>query len=213
MTRNAKLAVIAVALGTLSLGSTTVASAETVLVPSTENLYISAGCPPDATGQCTSVRWLGKNPGDATSNYQTSITPVDEVFYQADGSLNWRDYSGDDTLRVEGYPLRAAEPINATVTLTTNGVAINNTVHARVEALTDTNQVITFGPLEQTVTMTPNSTEELDFAFDIPEELDGRVITTLTFWMAMHGVNAQGGYINQEGGSTLELPYWREVEA
>jgi hypothetical protein len=31
--------------------------------------------------------------------------------------------------------------------------------------------------------------------------------------MAMHGVNAQGGYINQEGGSTLELPYWREVEA
>ena len=211
MTQQAKLVVLALALGALTLGSTGIASAEAVLAPATENLYISAGCPPDATGTCTSTRWLGKNPGDATSNYLTSVTPVDEVFYQADGSLNWRDYASDDTLRLEGYPLRAAEPIKATVALAGDGVAINNTVHARVEATTSTNQTITFGPLEQVVTMTPASTAEVKFEFEIPDELDGTLVRSLTFWMAMHGVNAQSGYIDQEGGSTLELPYWREV--
>jgi len=213
MTRNAKLAVIAVALGTLTLGSTTAASAEPVLVASSENLYISAGCPPDATGTCTSTRWLGKNPGDANSNFITSITPVDEVLYRVDGSLNWRDYAGDETLRADGYLLRADAPITATVGLSSEGPAVNNTVHARVEALTSTNQTITFGPLEQTVTMLPLATTDVNFSFDIPDDLDGELIRSLTFYVAMHGVNVQAGYIDQSGGSTLELPYWREMEA
>jgi hypothetical protein len=86
-------------------------------------------------------------------------------------------------------------------------------VHARVEALTSTNQTITFGPLEQTVTMLPLASTDVNFSFDIPDDLDGQLIRSLTFYVAMHGVNVQAGYIDQEGGSTLELPYWREVEA
>lgn len=202
---------LALAVGALTVGSVQVAAAEPVFEAATENLYISAGCPQNTPGTCTSTRWLGKKPGDATSNFVTSVTPVDEVLYRVDGSLNWRDYAGDETLRAGGYSLRAAEPIKATVGLSTNGVAINNTVHARVEATTASGQMITFGPLEQTVTMTPASTASVPFSFDIPDELEGKVVNGLTFYVASHGVNAQGGYINQAGGSTLELPYWRQV--
>ena len=209
MTRHTKLAVIALALGMLSAGPAGSALAEPVFEAATENLYISAGCP--GTGTCTSTRWLGKQPGDATSNFITSVTPVDEVLYRVDGSLNWRDYAGDDSLRAAGYPLRAAAPIKATVGLSTTGVAINTTVHARVEAVTSTNQTITFGPQEKVVTMTPASTTSVNYEFDIPDDLDHRVVKSLTVFIALHGVNAQGGYINQAGGSTLEVPYWNQV--
>ena len=206
MTRRLKHLALALVVGALSLGSIGMASAEPILVPATENLYISAGCP--GTGTCTSTRWLGKTAGDATSNFLTSVTPVDEVLYRVDGSLNWRDYAGDDSLRAAGYPLRAAAPLKATVGLSTTGVAANMTVHARVEAVTSTNQNITFGPLEQVVTMTPNSTTSVGYEFDIPDQLEGKIVKSLTVWIALHGVNVQGGYINQAGGSTLEIPYW-----
>lgn len=216
MRHRARLLIVGLVVGSFTLGAAGATSAQELApVPATEDLFISAGCPPDATGTCTSTRWLGKEPGDATSNYLTSITPVDEVFYQADGSLNWRDYASDDTLRVEGYPLRANAPINATVALSANaaGIAVNSTVHARVEAVTADNQSITFGPLEQTVTILPGATEQVSFKFEIPPELDGKVVKVLTFWMALHGVNAQGGYIDQEGGSTVKLPYWEVTAA
>ena len=198
---------LALVIGSFGLGSIGVASAAEP-VAATDLLYISAGCPQNTPGTCTSTRWLGKTKGNATSNFITSVTPVDEVLYRVDGSLNWRDYASDDSVRAGGYPLNAAEPIKATVALSTNGVAINDTVHARIEAVTATNQNITFGPLEQTVTMTPASTANVNFSFDIPDNLEGKVIQTLTFYVALHGVNVQGGYINQQGGSTLEIPYW-----
>jgi hypothetical protein len=205
----AKRLTLVLAVGGLSLTSVGVASAEPVFVAATENLFISAGCP--GTGTCTSTRWLGKTAGDATSNFTTAITPVDEVIYRADGSINWRDYAGDDSLRALGYPLRAAEPIKVNVEFSAEGPGVNNTVHARVEAVMGNNQTVTFGPLEQTVTtMAPASANDVSFSFDIPDALDRQVAKSLTFYVAIHGVNAAAGYINQEGGSTLELPYWRE---
>ena len=203
---------LALVLGSFSLGSIGIASAqETVLVPATEQLFISAGCV--GTPTCTSTRWLGKEAGTATSNFLTATTPVDEVNYRATGAVNWRNYASDDSLREGGYPLNAAEQIKATVALETEGLAVNDTVHARIEALTATNQQITFGPLEQTVTMTPASTADVNFSFDIPDNLEGKVIQSLTFYVAVHGVNVEGGYIDQQGGSTVEIPYWEAAAA
>ena len=208
MSKRMSTLVVALVVGSFSLGSVGLASAGVdAAVPATETLYISAGCPSDTPGTCTSTRWLGKTSGDATTNFVTAVTPVDEVFYQAEGSLNWRDYASDDSLREAGYPLRAAEQIKATVALESEGPGVNMTVHARIEATTATNQTITFGPLEQTLTMMPASTAAVPFAFDIPDELEGAVVKSMTFYMALHGVNLNAGYINQAGGSTVEIPY------
>ena len=201
----------AVAAAAMMLGSMAFASAEEpVLEAATETLFISAGCPPEATGTCTSTRWLGLERGDSTSNFITSITPVDEVLYRADGSLNWRDYMSDETLRAEGYPLRADQPLTETLTLqaSTPGVAVT-TIHARVEAVTEGGDVVTFGPLEQTANILPGASHTAKFDFDIPAELEGVALDSLTAYVAVHGVNAQGGHINQKGGSTVTIPYWK----
>ena len=199
----------------MMLGSMAFASAEeVVLEPATETLFISAGCPSDGTGTCTSTRWLGLEKGDATSNFITSITPVDEALYRADGSLNWRDYMSDETLPAEGYPLRADEPLTESVTLkaSTPGIAANVTIHGRVEAVTEGGDVITFGPLEQTTNILPGGSHTAKFDFDIPAELEGVALDSLTAYVAVHGANVQGGHINQKGGSTVTIPYWKTAE-
>ncbi len=153
------LVAAAVTLTTLGVAS----AEEPVYEPATEQLFISAGCPQSTPGTCTSTRWLGLEKGNATSNFITSVTPVDEVRYRADGSLNWRDYASDDTLRAEGYPLRADQPLTQTVTVTSRGAAVSMTVHGRVEAFTQDGRSVTFGPLEKTVTMVGDSRQAIAF--------------------------------------------------
>jgi hypothetical protein len=203
----------ALAIVAMTLGSVAAASEEVAPTPASETLYVSAGCPQDTPGTCTSTRWLGHEIGDARSNFLTATTPVDEVLYRVDGSINWRDYPSDTSLRREGYPLRAEEAITATVTVVANAVAVNNTVHARLEARTADGRNVTFGPLQETVTVPPQGEEAVTFAFAIPDELDGVALRSMTFFTAVHGVNAQGGYIDQAGGSTVEIPYWAEPQS
>lgn len=182
-----------IALAALTVGPLSSASAqEATVVPATEELFVSAACV--GTPTCTST------------------TPVDEARYRLDGSLNWRDYASDESVRATGYPLNSAEKIVASVRLQTNnpGIAALNTVHARIEAFVD-NQAVTFGPLEVTQNILPNSFADYRFEFEIPAELEGRVLKSPTFWVATHGINAQGGYINQAGASTVNIPYWETV--
>lgn len=194
----------------MMLGSVALAGAEEpVLEPATEQLFISAGCPQDTPGTCTSTRWLGLEKGNATSNFITSVTPVDEVLFRADGSLNWRDYVSDDTLRAEGYPLRADDPLKQTVVISAKGAGANTTVHGRIEAVTEAGNMVTFGPQEMTFNVLPNAPQVANFEFDIPAELEGVALESLTAYVAVHGLNAQAGYIDQQGGSTVTIPYWR----
>ena len=204
----------ALAAAVMMLASMAFASAEEVVTyeAATEKLFISAGCPPEATGTCTSTRWLGREAGDATSNFITSITPVDEAFYRAEGSLNWRDYSSDETLRAEGYPLRADQPLVQAVKLEANGPAVQMTIHGKIEAVTEAGQAVTFGPLEQTVNVLPQASHTATFEFDIPAELEGVALDSLTAWVAVHGVNVEAGHIDQEGGSSVTIPFWDAVE-
>ena len=197
----------------LLVGSFNAAAAETVLEPRTETLYISAGCPPStpAGGTCTSTRWLGKAKGDSTSNFLTATTPADEATYRLQGTINWRDYASDDSLRVGGYPLRADQPLVQVVTITANGIAANATVRGRIEGITTTGETVTFGPLAQTITLTPTGRQAVTFNHDIADTLEGVALESLTAYVAVHGINAQGGYIDQQGGSTVAVPYWHEV--
>jgi hypothetical protein len=84
-----------------------------------------------------------------------------------------------------------------------------NTVHARVHLTTADSFTSTTLP-EQTVDLLlvqPGATAEVKFDFDLPDALHGVTISDLTFEVAVHGVNAQGAYINQAGGSFVDVPH------
>ena len=203
--------VLALLAATMMLGSVSLASAEDGSpTPSTETLYISAGCPATTTGTCTSTRWLGKTKGTATSNYTDSITPVDEVNYRVDGSLNWRDYASDDSFRAEGYVLRADAPVVQTIVIPApTGIGATTWVHGRVEATTAAGDTITFGPKDLNVALMPGAgPTTVKFEFDIPDELNGVTLQGATAYIAMHGANVNAGHIDQQGGSKVTLPHW-----
>lgn len=187
----------------------------------TETLYISAGCPPDTTGTCTSTRWLGTQTGDATSNFITAITPVDEVFYQANGSINWRDYPSDLTFAADGYLLDDARDLGLTLTITSSGnggAGALVTVHAR----TLLNLTLPDGTTENRTLTAPEQVVQLmttldgpvpvEFAIDLPEDLAGATLNRMTAEVAVHGINVQSGYIDQQGGSPVTIPHLVEVE-
>lgn len=186
-------------------------ASESAGTPATETLFISAGCPQDTPGTCTSTRWLGKQTGSATSNFLTATTPIDEVLFQVEGEPNWRDYASDRSLRTGGYPLRAGEPLTMAVTVSARGVMGNATVHGRLSGRyldTEGNaKNVEFGEAEQVVTVVADE-ETVTFTFDIPDALEGLTLTSMLAEIAVHGVNVQGGYIDQQGGSTVTIPYY-----
>lgn len=192
-----RLLVTAVAVAASSLAFT---DASTPVVE-TAQYFISAGCPQDTPGTCTSTRWLGTEAGDATSNFITAITPVDEARYRADGSLNWRDYPSDD---VEDATL-SGDAIEAVVTLSATGPGIETTVHARMPARIG-GAWITLTAEPQTVLLIPGERTPVTLTFDVTEHA-GELLTDPTFEVAVHGVNLNAGHIDQEGGSTVTIPY------
>ncbi len=201
-------AVVGAATLALALGTVATTQPSTELVPRTETLYIAAGCPQDTPGTCQSIRWLGRTPGDATSNFLTSTLPVDEVLYHVEGEPNWRDYVGDDSLR-DSYALDHTRAGKGVVELQSTGPGIQSTLHFRVTATTDDLRFLTLTEQSQTVTLMTGTT-----VFEFPFELDdfaGQEINGLTVEVALHGVNVSAGRINQQGGSWLELPWLEEV--
>lgn len=168
-----------------------------------ETLYIAAGCPPsDTPGTCTSTRWLGTAPGDATSNYLTATYPVDEVLYRADGSINWRDYPA--RADVPDYQL-SGDAIVAVVQLESAGAGVQTTVRARLAGKLDGTST-TFTAEPQVVNLLPNSVVQVTFTFDVAEHV-GAVLDLGRFDVAVHGLNVSAGRINQQGGSTVTVPY------
>lgn len=215
--RHSPLAVLAAALLTLTLVATEDAPTYT---EATETLYISAGCPTDATGSCTSTRWLGKQTGDATSNYRTSVTPVDEVYYRANGSLNWRDYPSDLTFPSDGYLLDDTRDLGVTVTIMSNGnggAGAEVTVHTRAQANvtladgTTTNRTLEVDSQTVPTMTTLDGPVPVEFAIDLPDDLAGATLNRLTIDVALHGINVQNGYIDQQGGSPVTIPHLVEA--
>lgn len=204
------------AVASVPLAAGLIAASEAAPTAATETLYISAGCPQDTPGTCTSTRWLGTQSGDATSNFLTATTPVDEALYRAQGSINWRDYPSDLTFAAEGYVLDATRDLEIDVTVVSNVLAVNNTVHARARLnLCDVDadgnvsncSDSTVTAADQTVTILPQSEATVAFDVDLPDSMQGKLLRRMTVEIAVHGVNAQGGYIDQEGGSPVRIPY------
>jgi hypothetical protein len=189
----------------------------------TETLYISAGCPQDTPGTCTSTRWTGRTSGDSSSNFVTAITPADELLYRAEGSINWRDYPSDLSLRADGYLLDVARDLEIDVELSAQGVMANTTVHARASLrVCDTDETgslvsctnTTVTAVDQLITVTTLAAPvTVSFVIDLPDALAGKTLQRLTVELAVHGVHAAGGYINQQGGSPVRIPYLLALDA
>ncbi len=185
-----------------------VASAQTTFTQKTETLFISAGCPQDTPGTCTSTRWLGRVTGDSSSNFVTAITPADEVLFRATGQINWRDYASNNTVPAEGYRLIGGSTIKMTVQLTAQGPGVNTTVHGRVILRPKTGSSTTITGADQTILLTaPAGTSTVTFDLKVPTALDNVVIGSLTAEIGVHGVHAAAGYLNQQGGSTVTSPH------
>ena len=199
------------------------AEGDNELAPVTETLFISAGCPQDTPGTCTSTRWLGRTSGDSSSNFITSITPADEATYRATGEANWRDYPADLSLRANGYLLDVDRDLEIDVELSAQGAMLNTTVHARaILNLCDTdatgalvactNTTVT-GDDQVILAGTAAAPEVVSFAIDLPESMAGKTLKRLTVELAVHGVNVVGGYINQQGGSPVRIPHLLDLDA
>ncbi len=192
-------------------------------LPATETLYISAGCPQDTPGTCTSTRWLGKTSGDSSSNFITAITPADEVMFRATGAINWRDYASDSSLRAQGYRLDVARDLEVDVQLSSQGAMVNATVHARANLnLCDVDAAGAFvnckttqlnGANQTVLANTAAAPTTASFKIDLPDTMAGKTLRSMTVEIAVHGVNAAGGYINQQGGSPVRIPYLLETTA
>lgn len=184
------------------------ASADTGLIPATDRLFIAAGCPQDTPGTCTSTRWLGKSPGDANSNFLTATTPADEVLYRATGDINWRDYASDSSIPTGGYVMDASRDVEMSVNITNNALMVNETIHARVTLRHgDFQSTVLNGDDIEVLIQNPGTTATYSWDLNVPDELDGVTVTSVTAEIAVHGVNAQGGYIDQSGGSFVKIPH------
>ena len=180
----------------------------------TETVYLSAGCAPTTPGQCESTRWLGTVSGDATTNFLTATTPVDEAEFRATGAINWRDYPADASFGA--YVLDADRDLGITVTLSssaTAGAGANVTVRARARLhLVDdqgarSTELVTADAQVITAMTTLDGAVPVEFALDLPAALDGRTLDDMTVEVAVHGVNVQSGYIDQQGGSPVTIPH------
>jgi hypothetical protein len=107
--------------------------------------------------------------------------------------------------------MRAGEPLTMAVTVSARGVMGNATVHGRLSGRyldsAGKAQLVTFGVDEEVVTIVADK-QTVTFDFDIPDNLEGLSLTSMLAEVAVHGVNVQGGYIDQQGGSTVTIPYY-----
>ncbi len=203
-------ATLAIVVGNVAATQPTSEPVPRELVSRTETLYIAAGCPQDTPGTCTSTRWLGKSPGDAQSNFITSITPVDEVNYQL-GEVNWRDYPAHASQR-ESYLLDAERDGRVVVALTAQGPGVLTTLHVRVSGFDGDGTYVVLLDDQRTENLLPRATTEFEFVLDL-DALAGTSVNSLQVDLAVHGVNVAAGYIDQAGGSFVELPWLEEVES
>jgi hypothetical protein len=195
----AVMAVLAMCMGTGATAAEAPATSK-----ATETLLISAGCPQDTPGTCTSTRWLGTSAGSATSNFLTSTTPADAALHAAGQEPTWRDYVSNNTLKQGGYVLDASEPLTATVSVSANGIGLQNNVDARISARID-GKTVAFAAQRQTIDLLPGETKAVTFTWDIPE--GAKILDRMTFETRVFGFNAQAGYIDQKGGSTVVISH------
>jgi len=185
-----------------------------------ERVMIGIGCVQSDAGTCDSTSyWLGQQAGDSSVGNALTFTPAEYLFAATGEEAPFATFPADDSLEPE-YVLRTDQPISGQVQVGgwAGGaeVGADATVKVVLRATrvgpgfnlvdlgtaTVNKQVVTPGAPGQT------------YAFQISPaaDLDGVKIQNLEMDLYFRGVHVlQNGFINGEGGSWFDLPYYHLV--
>lgn len=194
-------------------------------VPASERVMVGIVCDPDPnTGVCQSDEYtLGLQPGDSTVGNALTFTPLEYIFTALGDEAPFLTFTADDSLEPE-YVLRSDQPISGQIQ--TSGfiggaeVGADTTVKVVLRATRVGGfQTVDLGTATvNKIVVTPNPNDDAGrtyaFSITLPPNLDGVKIHSLEMDLYFRGVHVlQNGFINGEGGSFFDLPYYRLVPA
>jgi len=189
-------------------------------VSANEQVMLGIVCAPNEAGQCTSEGYtLGRQPGDSSVGNALTFTPLEYLFAATGEEAPFATFTADDTLEPE-YVLRSDQPIRGQIQVGgwAGGaeVGADATVKVVLRALragTGFNVVDLGTATVNKPVVTPGAAGQT-YAFEItlPETLDGVKIQNLEMDLYFRGVHVlQNGFVNGEGGSFFDLPYYELV--
>jgi hypothetical protein len=187
-------------------------------VPAEEHIVMAIVCP--GTGTCTATYALSQNPGTESVGSTLSFTPLEYIFHATGSGEPFGTFTADETLEPE-YVLRAGEPISGEVTMGGFIGGAEFGADSTVEVvLTGTrvgssSSVALGSATVNKLVVTPDDAGRVyPFTFSVPADLDGAKVRDLSLDLYVRGISVlQNGFVNGEGGSWFDLPYYRLVPA
>jgi hypothetical protein len=186
-------------------------------VNASEHVMMGIGCQQGAGGTCdTTEYWLGDNAGTDNVGTTASATPVEYIFAAGGAPEAYAVFGSDDTLAPD-YVLRAGEPITGQVSVGGyfGGAEAAADATATIE-LTATkvsgNQIVALGSATvNKPVVTPGDTV-YEYSIQVPATQEGVKVRDLSLTLYFKNVTVlQNGFVDGEGGSSFDLPYYRLV--
>lgn len=190
--------------------------------PASERAMIRIFCQDDdGNGTCEATRYeLGKTPGDSSVGNLGTFSPIGYLFHAAGEGSAFATFLDDGTLK-PSYVLRTDEPLTGQISTTgflgSAVIGADTTVEVEFRATkvgVPGFSLVTLGSATVNKTVvTPNADgQTYEFSIDLPPELDGVEIDNLEMTLWFRSITLlQNGFINGEGGSFFDLPYYTLV--
>ncbi len=185
-----------------------------------EHIFLGGGCVSTGATCDETGYWIGLDFGDSSPATLTHATPANAVTHLSGDAIPYESYPADDSLQAE-YVLDASRTITGQVMIRGSRNAQFTTasamtgVHIRLTGQTSDYRFLTL----ETVIERPYSTHlddsnVFEFELEIPAEWDGVAVGSLAMEVGVRGIHAYTyGFVNAEGGSWFDLPYYELVDA
>lgn len=190
-------------------------------VPTSQRIMLGIGCRGEGA-TCDSVDyWLGTTAGESSVGTTFTVTPLEYLFTALGDPGPYATFFSDDSLDPT-YVLRADEPIGGQITV--GGyiggaeVAADSTVEVQLRATkADSFSLVELGSATvNKVVVLPQAavpSRTYEFQIELDESLDGMEVRNLELVLYVRSVTLlQNGFVNGQGGSWFDLPYYRLVE-
>ena len=187
-------------------------------VPAEEHVIMAIVCP--GTGTCSATYTLSQNPGTESVGSTLSATPLEYIFHATGSSEPFGTFTPDETLEPE-YVLRADKPISGQVTQSGFIGGAEFGADSTVEVVLKATRSVGGASVDlgsatvNKIVVTPDDAGRVyPFSFTVPAELDGVAVRDLSLDLYVRGISVlQNGFVNGEGGSFFDLPYYKLVPA
>lgn len=194
------------------------AGASTTLQPDSEKVYFAINCvrAPDGATCASTAYELSLQPGDSGVGQLGAVTPLDYVTYHTDG-YRTQEFVPNATLD-DSYILRTDESLTGVIELSGyqgTHFSVDSGVYVRILATEPGSFTpITLGEGEITKIVGAPGDTTYEFTFDVPADLDGTVVSSLSAEVGQRHITVLGsGFIRGQGESYFDLPIYEEVVA